>query len=152
MRATSIWKQDRQFDALSDSGHHVVMDGADAHTGGPSPMEAVLMALCVCSSIDVVSILKKKREPLISLTVSASAERAPEAPRVFTHIQLLYRVSGAVSEKAMIDAVGLSQNKYCSVSKMLEKTATIEFAIEHISSEAREGSKTDPTADRKIDL
>lgn len=115
-------------------------------------MEAVLMALCTCTSIDVISILKKKREPLTSLTVSASAERAPEAPRVFTHIQLLYRVSGAVSEKAMSDAVALSQNKYCSVSRMLEKTATIEFVIEHTSSEAMAVFKTDPKTDRKIDL
>jgi putative redox protein len=152
MRATSTWKRDQQFDALSESGHHLVMDGGDAHAGGPSPMEAVLMALCTCTSIDVVSILKKKREPLTSLTVSASAERAPEAPRVFTHIQLLYRVSGAVSEKAMSDAVALSQNKYCSVSRMLEKTATIEFVIEHTSSEAMAVSKTDPKTDRKIDL
>jgi putative redox protein len=139
MRATSTWKQDQQFDVVSESGHHVVMDAGDAHAGGPSPMETVLMALCVCTSTDIVSILEKKREPPTALTVSASAERAPDAPRIFTHIHLLYRVSGTVSEKGMKDAVALSVNKYCSVSQMLAKTATIEFAIEHAASEAVAG-------------
>ena len=136
MRATSTWKQDLQFDALSESGHHVVIDSGPAHAAGPGAVETVLMGLCACTSADVVSILKKKREPLTSLTVSAVAERASTEPRVFTHIQLLYRVSGAVSEKGMKDAVALSKNKYCSVSKMLEKTATIEYTIEHVPSEA----------------
>jgi putative redox protein len=79
--------------------------------------------------VDVVSILRKKREPLTSLTVSAVAEQAPEAPRVFTHILLTYHIGGGVSSKAAEDAVALSKNKYCSVSKMLEKAATIDYVI-----------------------
>jgi putative redox protein len=77
----------------------------------------------------VVSILRKKREPLTSLTVSAVAERAAEPPSVFTHIHLTYQVGGGVSVKAAEDAVALSKNKYCSVSKMLEKSATIDYVI-----------------------
>ncbi len=57
------------------------------------------MALCGCTSVDVVSILHKKREPLTSLTVSAVAEQAPEPPRVFTHIQLTYHIGGGVSRQ-----------------------------------------------------
>ena len=111
-----------------ESGHHVTMDGDSAHRVGASPMELVLMALCGCTSVDVVSILRKKREPLTSLTVSAVAEQAAEAPRVFTHIQLRYHVVKG-SAKAAEDAVALSKNKYCSVSKMLEKAATIDYVI-----------------------
>jgi putative redox protein len=96
-------------------------------------MEAVLMALCSCTAVDVVSILKKKREPLVSLTVSATAEQAPAPPRVFTRIRLTYVIGGAVSKKAAEDAVGLSKNKYCSVSKMLEKAAEIDFSIEYVN-------------------
>jgi putative redox protein len=81
--------------------------------------------------VDVVSILQKKREPFTGLTVSAIAEQSPAPPRVFTHIKLVYRVSGKVSSKAMEDAVSLSKNKYCSVSKMLEKAAAIDFVIEY---------------------
>jgi putative redox protein len=97
-------------------------------------MELVLMALCGCTSVDVVSILRKKREPFTSLTVSAEAEQAGEAPKVFTHIRLTYHVGGTVSPKAMEDAVALSKNKYCSVSKMLEKTAAIEYQITYDAS------------------
>jgi putative redox protein len=129
MRAIATWQQDQQYDGESGSGHHVVMDGDPAHLGGPTPMELVLMALCGCTAVDVVSILRKKREPFTSLTVSAVAEQAAEAPRVFTHILLTYHVGGKVSAKAAEDAVALSKNKYCSVSKMLEKTAAIDYQI-----------------------
>jgi putative redox protein len=129
MLASVTWLHDDQFDAESRTGRHVGLDGDAAHLGGPSPMELVLMALCGCTSMDVVSILRKKRESFTSLKVSAVAESATESPRVFTHIQLTYQVGGKVSVKAMEDAVALSKNKYCSVSKMLEKTAVIEHSI-----------------------
>jgi putative redox protein len=129
MHATVSWLHDQQYDAVSHTGNHVPMDSDAAHQGGAGPMEMVLMALCGCTSVDVVSILRKKREPLTSLTVSAVAEQATEAPRVFTHIQLTYHIGGGVSHKAAEDAVALSKNKYCSVSKMLEKSASIDYVI-----------------------
>ncbi len=132
MRASATWKGHQQYDALSESGHSLTLDADAARTGGPGAMELVLMGLCACTSVDVVSILTKKREPFTSLTVLAAAEQAAEAPRVFTAIRLTYRVSGKVSKKAMEDAVGLSKNKYCSVSKMLEKAAPIDFTIEYL--------------------
>src|ERR1700753_1307667 len=129
MRATVTWQKDQQYDAESHSGNHVTIDADAAHKAGAGPMELVLMALCGCTSVDVVSILHKKREPLTSLTVSAVAEQSAEIPRVFTHIQLTYHIGGGVSSKAAEDAVSLSKNKYCSVSKMLEKAATIDYVI-----------------------
>lgn len=129
MHAKVSWLHDQQYDAVSHSGNHVAVDADAAHQGGPGPMELVLMALCSCTSVDVVSILRKKREPLTSLIVSAAAEQATEAPRIFTHIQLTYHIGGSVSHKAAEDAVSLSKNKYCSVSKMLEKSATIDYVI-----------------------
>ena len=132
MRAWAKWIKDQQYDLLSESGHHVAADASSTHQAGPSPMELVLTALCSCTSADVVAILSKKREPFTGLTVSAVAEQAPEPPRVFNRIQLTYRISGNVSEKAVQDAVSLSKNKYCSVSKMLEKSATIESVIEYV--------------------
>jgi len=119
------------FESLSESGHKVLFDADSAHEQGPTPMEVVLMGLCGCTSVDVVSILQKKREPLASLTVSAAAEQAGDAPRVFTRIVLTYKIGGAVSKKAAEDAVALTKNKYCSVSKMLEKAAEIDFVIEY---------------------
>lgn len=133
MQSKVIWKTDVAFDGLTGSNHNIALDGDAAHTSGPGPMELVLIGLCGCTAIDVVSILRKKREPFTGLTVSATTEQATESPRVFTHVKLIYRVSGNVSQKAMQDAVHLSETKYCSVSQMISKTAKIEYAIEYAS-------------------
>ena len=133
MIASAEWKNGELYEGKSQSGHAILMDAAAEHKAGPSPMELVLTALCGCTSVDVVSILQKKREPLEGLTVSAEAEQAPAPPRTFTKIHLTYRIKGKVSRKAAEDAVSLSKNKYCSVSKMLEKAAKIEYSIEYQS-------------------
>jgi putative redox protein len=127
--AKATWIQAQQYDGAASSGHSVRMDGDK--TTGSSPMELVLIALCGCTAYDVVSILQKKREPLASLEVRAEAERAPNPPSVYTKIHLIYRIGGKVSEKAAEDAVRLSEEKYCSVSAMLSKTAKITTAIEY---------------------
>lgn len=131
MIASVAWKNGSEYEAHSESGHSMLFDASPDHAAGPSPMEAVLMALCGCTSVDVVSILEKKSEPCTGLTVSATAEQAGAPPRVFMRIHLVYRVGGKVSHKAMEDAVSLSKNKYCSVSKMLDKATAIDFAIEY---------------------
>jgi putative redox protein len=135
MIAHSEWKQGEIFEGIAENGNTVRFDAGDAHAHGPSPMEAVLMALCSCTSVDVVSILKKKRQELTGLRVSATAERAETAPRVFTRIKLTYAVRGKLSRKAVEDAVALSKNKYCSVSKMLEKAAVVDYEIVYPDSE-----------------
>jgi putative redox protein len=127
--AHSEWKHDEVFKAIAENGNTVTIDADSAHKHGPGPLEVVLMALCSCTSVDVVSILKKKRQGLTGLRVSATARQAETPPRVFTHIKLTYAVSGKLSRKAVEDAVSLSKNKYCSVSKMLEKAATIDYEI-----------------------
>ena len=125
----SDWKHDDVFEATTESGRGVAFDADAAHAYGPSPMEGVLMALCACTSVDVVSILKKKRQPVTGLRVTAQATQAQTAPRVFTHIALTYAVGGRLSRKAVEDAVSLSKNKYCSVSLMLSKAAKIDYTI-----------------------
>jgi putative redox protein len=129
MIAKAEWQHDQVYAATSDSGHRLTLDSARVE--GPTPMECVLMSLCGCTAVDVISILTKKRESFTALTVSANAEKAKESPSVFTKIELVYRVSGAVNRKSMADAVRLSKEKYCSVSAMLEKTADITFSIEY---------------------
>jgi putative redox protein len=131
----SEWKHDDVFEGIAENGNKILFDADSAHTHGPSPMEAVLMALCSCTSVDVVSILKKKRQALTGLKVSALAEQAPSPPRVFTKIKLTYAVSGKLSRKAVEDAVALSKEKYCSVSLMLEKAAAIDYEIVFVDGE-----------------
>jgi putative redox protein len=128
--AKTTWIEKHRFNGISDSGHSIVVDGDK--TGGNSPMELVLIGLCGCTGYDVVSILQKKREAFTSLEVRAEAERAKEPPSVYTQIKLTYRIGGKVSRKAVEDAVRLSEEKYCSVSAMLQKTAKITTEIEYV--------------------
>ena len=127
------------YTAHSQSGHALRFDTSKEHAEGPTPMEVVLMALCGCTSVDVVNILRKKRQPLAELVVSATAEQATEPPNFFTKIQLIYKVTpetdGQLSRKACEDAVTLSKDKYCSVSAMLETKAQIDFVIEYLGGE-----------------
>jgi putative redox protein len=139
MIAQSEWKHDEIFEGKTESGNTITFDTDAAHAHGPSPMEAVLAALCSCTSVDVVCILKKKRQPITGLTVSAVAIQADTPPRVFTHIKLTYAVRGAnLSRKAVEDAVSLSKTKYCSVSLMLEKQAPVEYEIVYPDGEPQE--------------
>ncbi len=127
--ARCIWTDNERYIGEASSRHAVVMDTAVEKTAG-TPMELVLIALCGCTASDVVGILRKKREPFTHLEVRAEGERASEHPAVYTEIKLVYKIGGKVSRKAVEDAVGLSKEKYCSVSAMLEKTAKIAVEIE----------------------
>ena len=127
-QAIAVWTDNHRFVAQSESSHAIVVDGD--HATGNTPMELVLIGLCGCTGYDVASILQKKREPFTSLEVRAEAERAEQPPKVYTSIKLVYKVGGKVSRKAVEDAVRLSEEKYCSVSAMLQKTAKITTAIE----------------------
>ena len=128
--ARATWTDGERFLGVATSGHALVIDAAKERTAN-SPMELVLIGLCGCTATDVVSILRKKREPFTSLEVKAQAERAASPPTVYTEIRLMYRVGGKVSPKAMEDGVRLSEEKYCSVAAMLGKTAKITFEIEY---------------------
>ena len=127
--AKTTWIEKQKFNGVASSGHNITVDG-DKRAGN-SPMELLLIGLCGCTAYDVVSILSKKREPLASLEVGAEAERATTPPSVYTEIRLVYKVGGKVSRKAMEDAVQLSEQKYCSVAAMLNKTAKISYRIEY---------------------
>jgi Predicted redox protein, regulator of disulfide bond formation len=127
--AKAIWTDKERYLGEAGSHHAIVMDTATEKTAG-TPMELVLIALCGCTASDVVGILRKKREPFTRLEVTASGERASGYPAIYTEINLLYRIAGKVSRKAVEDAVRLSKEKYCSVSAMLEKTAKITAKIE----------------------
>jgi putative redox protein len=128
--AKAIWTDNERYVGEASSRHAVVMDTASTEKTASSPMELVLIALCGCTASDVVGILRKKREPFTRLEVSATGERASGYPSVYTQIQVVYRIDGKVSRKAVEDAVNLSKEKYCSVSAMLEKTAKITTKIE----------------------
>ncbi|WP_151709862.1 OsmC family protein [Acinetobacter brisouii] len=123
MRSTVQWLENVAFEAKSESGHSVIMDGAPAYGGenrGARPMELILMGLGGCASFDIVTILKKARQDIDGVECQLQAERADEVPAVFTKIHLHFVVTGkALKEKQVSKAVELSAEKYCSASKML---------------------------------
>ncbi|MBZ9611171.1 OsmC family protein [Rheinheimera maricola] len=130
MQAKVKWHDDNTFIGYSGSGHAVVFDGNKDDSSAPSPMEMVLMAAGACSSVDVVSILKKARQQVLNCEVQLSAERADSVPKVFTKLHLHFEVTGTnLSEKQVERAVQLSADKYCSVSIMLSGSVTISHSF-----------------------
>jgi putative redox protein len=90
-------------------------------------MEMMLLGLGGCTAFDVVMILEKSREKVTACEVSMEAERASEDPKVFTKVKLIYTFSGVDLKPAAVErAIKLSAEKYCSASKMFEKTAILE--------------------------
>jgi putative redox protein len=124
------WIGAERFVAVGPSGHAVPLDSDRASNTAPGPMELLLLALGSCTATDVVSILKKKRQKLEALEVQVSGERAPKPPMVWVKLELVYRLRGKLDDKAVRDAIELSETKYCSVAAMLKKTAQISFRYE----------------------
>ena len=127
--ASAIWTDIDRFIGQASSGHAIVVDAGEKKTGS-SPVELVLIGLCACTAYDVVNILRKKREEFTAIEVFAEGERATGQPTVYTAIKLIYKVTGKVSREAVETAVRLSEEKYCSVAAMLNKTAKITYDIE----------------------
>lgn len=127
--ASAHWTGGERFLSDGGSGHAVIFDSDRAANTAPGPMEMVLRSLCACSATDIVLILRKARQPLAAVEVSAEAERAPEPPSIFTRIHVRYRIGGAVDRAQAERAVQLSQAKYCSVFVTLSRTASITHEI-----------------------
>ena len=117
------------FKATNATGNSIKMDGSEAIGGkgnGVRPMETLLMGVAGCSSIDVVLILKKMKQIPDDLKVSVEAKRVKvEEATEFSDIHIHFDLWGNLKENKVDKAIKLSLDKYCSVSKMLEKTATI---------------------------
>jgi len=126
----------------SGSGHAVVMDGPPDVGGnnlGIRPMEMLLIGMAGCTTVDVVSTLKKMRENIDDCIAEVSAERADEHPKVFTSIHIHFVVKGSdLNPQKVEKAISLSADKYCSASIMMAKTATVthDFEIIKISEKA----------------
>lgn len=134
MKARAKWIEGMAFLGESGSGHAIVMDGAPEYGGrnlGVRPMEMLLIGMAGCTAFDVVQILKKGREKVTDVDVEVEATRAETDPKVFTSLDLVYRVAGhGLSVEKVKRAIELSKEKYCSASIMLGATAKIGFRFE----------------------
>jgi putative redox protein len=132
MKATVKWLGEAMFLGESGSGHCVVMDGPADHGGrnmGVRPMEMLLLGMGGCASFDVVSILRKSRQDVVSCVAQLEAERADDVPAVFTRIHIRFVVTGSSLKEAQVKrAVDLSAEKYCSASIMFSRAGA---AISH---------------------
>lgn len=127
---------DFHMEAVNDSGNVVHMDGNPAiggHNLGARPMQLLLMGVGGCSSIDVISILRKQRIELSSINVEITGDRDPaEVPALFKKIHVIFKLGGLEEDQKQkaLKAAALSMEKYCSVSKMLENTAEITHEVQ----------------------
>jgi putative redox protein len=124
------WLGEQKFSAISPSGHALTIDSDRQSNKAPGPMELLLVALGACTATDIVIILEKKRQKLESLEVVCSGERAAEPPSVWIKLEVLYRLRGQLDEAAVKRAIELSEEKYCSVSATLKKSATLTWRYE----------------------
>ena len=138
MKARIKWVENVCFMGESETGHAVILDGAAENGGrnmGMRPMEMLLIGMGACTSFDVVTILKKARQPITDCVAEIDATRADEVPKVFTKIHVHFVVSGAGLNPVQVErAVKLSAEKYCSASIMLGKAAEITHDYEILDS------------------
>ena len=138
MKVRIKWVEDVAFVGESETGHAVVLDGAPENGGrniGMRPMEMLLIGMGACTSFDVVTILKKARQPIVDCVAEISADRADEVPKVFTKIHVHFVITGNNLNATQVErAVKLSAEKYCSASIMLAKSVEIthDFVIEPV--------------------
>ncbi|NMB73746.1 MAG: OsmC family protein [Myxococcales bacterium] len=130
MEARLKWMDGLQFVGEAPSGHAVLLDGGKEGGGADSavhPMEMLLLALGGCTAMDVISILKKKKQAVTGFEVRLRGERAPDHPKRFTRIELEFVVRGHdIDEAAVARAISLSYEKYCSVRATLQGNPVIE--------------------------
>ena len=134
MKVAAQWKENMTFVGTPDSGFSVQMD-ADAYFGGTNqgvrPMEMVALGLAGCTGMDVISILRKKRQQVTNFEVRINAPRSADHPKVFTRALITYVVTGTdVSEDAVLRSIELSITKYCPVQVMLAQAFPMELHYE----------------------
>jgi len=140
------WKGRLTFTGTADSGFSVPL-GAKAAVGGDDdgfrPMELIAMGLAGCTAMDVMSILRKKRQDVTDFEVQVHVERTQEHPKVFTEAEIEYFITGhGVDETAVLRAIGLSANRYCPAQAMFNQVMTIELKY-HIFDDEGAGKRSE---------
>jgi putative redox protein len=133
LKATVRLQGDDVFIVTTPSGHEIAIDTDSARHSAPSPMELILVALGSCTAVDVVSILRKKRQQVTAYRVEVRGQRRAEHPRSYKRMDVHHIVTGRnVSERAVSQAIAFSEKKYCSVAATLRPTAEIVSTFEII--------------------
>lgn len=130
---TQAFKQQRQFVARTGSGHNLILDDAAGGTG-PKPIEMVAVGLAGCTAFDVITILRQKyHQKVTGYQVRVEADQAERPPQIFISVRIHHIVAGiGIDESAVVEAIRLSEEKYCSVGAMVQKSATFHTTHEII--------------------
>jgi len=131
MHAKLIWKENLQFTAEAD-GHVVLMDAKPPVGQGKAqtPKQLLLAALCGCTAMDVASLMHKQRQDMKRFEVTAEAPvREGAFPAVFSSVNLSFRIEGDVDPALAVEAVRLSQTRFCAISAMLSRTVPIRYQV-----------------------
>jgi putative redox protein len=127
-----VWCKEGLFVGIDTNKHSVVISTQDEESRvGMKPSDLLLVALASCTAVDVVAILRKKRQPLAALEVTADAEQDSDPPWQFRKIHLTYHVEGNVTPEAVARSIELAEGRYCSVaaSLRLQVEITTSFVI-----------------------
>jgi putative redox protein len=129
MESIARWVDGLKFETTFSTGHKMTMDTSPEQGGaneGPRPIEMLLSGLAGCTGMDVLAILRKKRQEVKAFRVIVQGDRREEHPKIFTTIHVTYEVMGTgIDVEAVRQAVLLSEEKYCSVAAMLRLAAPI---------------------------
>jgi putative redox protein len=147
MDAKVIWSNNMSFIGSANTGFSVPL-GADPSVGGANdgfhPLELMAVSLAGCTAMDVISILRKKQQPVTGFDVQVHADQRGEHPHVFTRAVITYRITGRnVDESALLRAIELSATKYCPAQSMLSKVfpITMNYEIYETDADNKESPK-----------
>lgn len=133
---TQPQRSGRQFVATTGSEHHILLDDNNGSTGA-KPIELVAAALAGCTAFDVINILRKQHQDVTGYDVFVEAEQSDTPPAVFTRVRIRHMITGHdVDPIAVEKAIRLSEEKYCAVGNMVNKTAAIATTYEIIAEKA----------------
>ena len=142
MKLRSVWGEKMHFVAEVDN-HSIAMDAKPpiGDDTAITPKQMLVAAICGCTGMDVVALLKKHKQPLSKFEIEADASLTEGTnPVIFKDVQLVFKLEGPLEKERVLEAITLSQTKYCSVSAMLSKSFPIHYSVQLNSESIGAGS------------
>ena len=131
MKLNCTWQEKMKFTSNSD-GHQISMDAKSpmGDNSAMTPKQLLLAAICGCTSMDLVGLLRKHKQSLKSLEIKAECDMTEGAhPIIFKEVRLGFQVEGEIEPEILMESIRLSQSKYCGVSAMIARTVPISFTV-----------------------
>ena len=135
VKAKCRWQKSGLAFTGEAGGFGVALDGnpsetaAQENANGPTPKQLALISIAGCSSMDVISLLQKHKQPVEDFWIDCETDTTSTHPKVFTGVKLAYHLAGAIDRNRAIEAVQLSMTKYCGVSAMFAKAVSIDYVV-----------------------